>query len=264
MVMSDPKQNLRQDDAPDLASSSAGDLNIAAQAVFTDASTYPGHLIALCGFDGSGKTTQLNALADHFSLQGFDVFQTRQPTTEYRSEPVVRQFLDNGGTRDHAQALAVMAAADRLKHVYGVLRPALEQGKLVLCDRYVFSSLVYFQERGIEPAFIARMNAGIPKPTLSVFLDTPVPTLLQRLQDRDGPKRKFEERNADVVSRVVNRFRSLSGYLSLVDGAQPAERVTETIIDLFETAISKNPNAQPVKRASFDAAQSDLLRGTSR
>ena len=209
-------------------------LNDAADTVFTDAKSYSGHLIALCGFDGSGKTTQISSLGAVFEARGYEVVETRQPTTAYRAEPVVRHFLDHGGDAEHAHTLAVMAAADRLKHVHEVVRPALERGAIVLCDRYVFSSLVFFENRGVDPEFVAKMNAGIPRPTLSTFLDAPVPTLMRRLVERDGPVRKHEERNQDVITGIVDGFRALTRHLSTVDAARPAPDITQAILNKFD------------------------------
>lgn len=211
------------------------DLNSAAGLALENGDYGPGALIAICGFDGSGKTTQLTALAEHFTASGHEVLTTRQPTTDYRNEPVVRQFLDNGGSADRARVLAVMAAADRHKHVHNVILPALREGKIVLCDRYLFSSLVYFEARGVAPGFVAQINRGIPKPDLSVFLDVPAETVMARLKRRDGDKLKYEERDVSKIAEMLSRFRSMTAHLSMIAGDAPPEQVTQAILACFET-----------------------------
>src|SRR5690349_9651986 len=114
-----------------------------------------GLLISIVGFDGSGKTTQVSALADRFRKMGKTVVETYQPTDWYRQQTMVRHFHDKGGSPDTARILALCAAADRLKHVHEVIRPALEKGDVVICDRYVYATFGVFIHRGIDPEFLS-------------------------------------------------------------------------------------------------------------
>jgi dTMP kinase len=182
----------------------------------------PGRLIVFCGPDGSGKTTQLTRLARSLSCE---VVTTRQPSNWYRCDGFVRNFLESGGGPDEARALALFAAADRLRHCREVIQPALDRGKTVLCDRYVFSSLVYFSARGVDPEFVAEINAGIPEPDLTFWLDAPVDTVLRRLLVRDGDRRKFEERSVEAVTEICAGFAALARYFYRLSGDTDAEKL---------------------------------------
>src|SRR5688500_9154814 len=100
-----------------------------------------GKLIVFCGFDGCGKSTQIERLARNLEAAGKSVLITKQPSDWYRESRIVRDFLAKGGCATKAKILALYAAADRLKHVHEVILPAVRAGKHVICDRYVYSSI---------------------------------------------------------------------------------------------------------------------------
>lgn len=188
-----------------------------------------GRLIVIEGGDGSGKTTQISQLASRIDAMGFRVTTTRQPTDWYRKEPIVRLFLDKGGSAHDARVLALLAAADRLRHCLEVIEPALESFDYVICDRYVYSSLVYFELRGVSQKFVAKINAGIPRPHLSLYLDVPPKQLACRIEARDGERRKFEERSLESISSIRQGFLTLSPLLERIDGEGSKQEVADQI-----------------------------------
>jgi dTMP kinase len=188
-----------------------------------------GRLIVFCGADGSGKTTQLNILRARLEGLGLRVITTRQPSDWYRSDPFARVFLGNGGSREHARSLALFAAADRVRHCNEVIAPAMTGGAYVLCDRYVFSSLAYFQIRGVDQNFVARINAGIPEPDLSIYLRADSDLLYRRLRSRELDRLKFEERSVPVLETVQQSFDRLGRYLTPIDGQRSIDEVTAEI-----------------------------------
>lgn len=215
-------------------------LRQALSGVFLPPQGLPGHLIAICGFDGSGKTTQIERLATRLRARGRDVLVTRQPSDWYRNDPTVRHFLDSGGSSGEARILALLVAADRLRHIGEVVTPALSAGKVILCDRYVYASFVLFAERGLDPEFIGAINSGIPRPTLSLYLDVPPATLLHRIRTREDQRRKHEERSEAVIAGIVGRYLALEGYLERIDGTLPLDAVTDDIMARFDSACGSN------------------------
>ncbi|QEE08934.1 thymidylate kinase [Bartonella kosoyi] len=104
---------------------------------------YAGSFVALCGFDGSGKTTQTKEISRHYS-QEKHIIQTFQPSNWYRNNPEVRNYLESGKQIDPL-LLALLAATDRRKHTLEIIEPSLTSSKnLLISDRYVYSSLAYF------------------------------------------------------------------------------------------------------------------------
>ena len=197
--------------------------------VFKSSREDQGLLISIVGFDGSGKTTQIAALAEKFRLSGREVIETRQPTDWYRNEQAVQIFHNEGGAAERARILALFAAADRLRHVQEVITPALNKGAVVICDRYVYATFAVFVHRGVDFSFLVTINSGIPKPDYAFYLDVPVPVLMQRLYDRDGSNLKFEEQSLDRVESITRIYKQMGSYLIRIDGGLAAKDVTETI-----------------------------------
>ncbi len=195
-----------------------------------EAATYRGRLIAVVGFDGSGKTTQLDRLAACLRANGEDVVVTRQPTDWYRNDPFVRGFLDSGAGSEQVKALALFAAADRMRHLQEVVRPALHAGKTVLCDRYVFASLALFEYRGVSLQFLADINRGVPRPDLALYLSVPPDLLLRRLRQRDGEKLKFEERSVAVVQAMIAHYAIFDAHLVTIPAAGAIDDIHRAIV----------------------------------
>lgn len=194
-----------------------------------------GALIAVCGFDGSGKTTQVEALARHLAERGRSVHLTRQPTTWYRQLPEVRSFLNDGGSPRQARRLALLAAADRLRHLDEEVLPRLRDGQTVITDRYVFSSIAYFLHRGVPADLLLEINAGIPRPVLSIYLDVPATDLMRRLSMRDGDGTKHEEQAEQRIESVRAQFLRMRHELCWLDGRRHRDDLSRTIAALTTT-----------------------------
>lgn len=148
-------------------------------------STYPGILITVCGLDGCGKTTMLQKLVSDLQ-ENFDVFVTKQPTTAVRNSDIFRCYMDNP---DHSaydyRSLSLLAASDRLQHVNKVILPALQEGKIVISDRYFYSCLANLLARGFEKdKWIYEISESIIDPDIAFFFDASVETAVSRVRSR--------------------------------------------------------------------------------
>ncbi len=103
----------------------------------------PGRFITFEGVEGAGKSTQIERLARTLETEGHDVLVTREPGGPPVAERVRQVLLDPNGASMHARTEALLYAAARAEHVAKIIRPALESGRVVLCDRFVDSSMVY-------------------------------------------------------------------------------------------------------------------------
>ena len=143
-----------------------------------------GFFISIEGLDGCGKSTQISALARHLRARGYDVLCTREPGGTPISEDIRALILDPEKSMCN-ETEALLYAASRCEHVRRVIRPALEKGQVVLCDRYVDSSLVYQgagRELGMDK--VAQINAPavdgtMPDLTL-LFVVNPQAAFLRR------------------------------------------------------------------------------------
>jgi dTMP kinase len=182
-----------------------------------------GKLVVFDGFDGSGKTTQLKLMAERLSKLGVQCITTRQPTDHYRNLPEVRQFLQEGGSASKAAELAEISALDRRAHFASFVMPHLQEGSVVLCDRYVFSSIAYFLRRGVDVATLQRLNKNQYRPDLAFFMSLSPRALKARLVHRDGTASlKKEEMSEGAIAAVVRNFLLMCPPMTIVDAERGA------------------------------------------
>lgn len=190
----------------------------------------PGLLITLSGFDGTGKTTQIAALRAHFAGLGHDVVCTKQPTDRYRALPLMRDFLSAGGSVESARVLALLAAADRYRHVMEVLRPRLEAGGTVLCDRYLYDFLAVFTHRGVPLELLTAVSADLPRPDHAFYFRLGAAETLERLRSRGGEAPRHEERSVEQVEQILGCYQAYAPLMTVVDASRPEPEVTESML----------------------------------
>ena len=127
--------------------------------------TRPGCFLVLDGPSGVGKSTVTGLLAERLTTQGYSVVATKEPSTG----PI--GMLARGGTHSYqGLSLACLVAADRYHHLDTIIRPALQADQVVVCDRYLPTSLVLQPLDDVPPAFVRRLNAHIDTPDLTIIL----------------------------------------------------------------------------------------------
>ena len=173
------------------------------------------------GIEGSGKSTALLLLAQELERRGFDVLRTREPGGCGLGR-AIRPILLDARTRSlNMRAERYLFLADRAQHVAEVIRPALEAGQIVLCDRYTDSTLAYQgYGRGLDPEKLRRINemaTGGLAPDLTLLMDLPVGLGLERAglrNQRQGTvlsEGRFDAESMDFHERVRQ------GYLALAE-----------------------------------------------
>lgn len=160
-------------------------------------------MIAVCGIDGSGKTTQINMLKDYLQNEyDQDVYVTKQPTDFYRQYDRFRQYIageNSDQTANILYELALLSAADKIRHYETEIRPNLN--KIIITDRYVFSAYAYFLARGIQDInWLKEINKHLPLPDITVYIDVQPQTAYERILKRDGKFTKKEETDIKVLS----------------------------------------------------------------
>ena len=199
-----------------------------------------GLFITLEGGEGAGKSVQLEALAAELSGQGREVVTTREPGGTPLGERLREMLLSLDSDLDPL-AEAMLFAAARAELVTAVIRPALDLGHFVICDRYSDSTVAYQgYASGVDLMSIGQLNqiaTGGLVSDLAVLLDLPVAEGLRR----SGGSDRFESEDAAFHERVR------AGYLALaeqdaerwlvVDATQPPETVTATILERVETLL---------------------------
>jgi dTMP kinase len=191
-----------------------------------------GRFISFEGGEGSGKSTQLRRLAARLSAQDVIVITTREPGGTPGAEDIRQLLVEGEPGRWDGRVEALLVNAARADHVARLIRPALAEGKWVLCDRYVHSTLAYQgAARGLDDAELRQLHAfatGDLWPDLTIVLDVD-PTLgLARAAGRAGGEARFEGEPPAFHKAVRDRFLSFSD-VAVVPSDAPIDDVTDAV-----------------------------------
>jgi dTMP kinase len=206
--------------------------------------------ITMEGMDGCGKTTQRNALLEHLRMLGWDVQVTREPGGDKIAEKIRHLVLDpaNKGMFDETEAY--LYAASRAQNVRALIRPALMQGRAVVCDRFVDSSIAYQGGgRKLGSSLVAEINrlaVGDTLPDITVYLRMNPETALARRLNASEPDRMESEKNS-FFDRTYQAYETLYGQDGMerviaVDASQSIDAVTRDML----AAVDEKLNALDV------------------
>ncbi|KCZ51964.1 hypothetical protein HY29_05350 [Hyphomonas beringensis] len=208
------------------------------------ADTAQTRFITLEGGEGTGKSTLQRAIAEKLVATGGEVVTTREPGGTPLAEAVRELALHPPeGDSWSAMAEALLMNAARSDHLDKLIRPALKDGKWVICDRFADSTRVYQSVKGgVAEAILRNMEASVLAgtiPSLTLVLDAPLETTSDRRSQRGGAKDSFEKRNDDFHHAVRQAFitlaRSEPERCVLID----ASRDIDSVFEAAWTAISK-------------------------
>jgi len=199
-----------------------------------------GHFIVLEGPDGSGKSTQARLLAQALADRGIEVVLSREPGGTAAGERI-RTLLLEKTVELSPRAELLLFMASRAQLVEEIIYPALEDGKTVVCDRFLMSSVVYQGLAGSVPAgeveSLGRNAIGNTRPSLTIVLDVPVAVTKKRSEMSD----RFESRPDDYLERVRQGFLSLArrdpARIVVVDGSLDQPTVAEQVFAAAESSI---------------------------
>lgn len=200
-----------------------------------------GKFITIEGTDGSGKSTQIELLMDYLKKKGADVIFTREPGGTQISEKIREIILDVNNTEMTGITEALLYAAARSQHVEEKIIPALEEGKIIICDRFVDSSIAYQgAARGIGAERIMEINRealhGI-MPDMTLFFDLPPEKgILRKKNERELDR--LEKEKMDFHVKVYEGYRALcSQYperICPIDADRSIEEVHAEVIDVID------------------------------
>ena len=198
-----------------------------------------GRFIALEGGEGAGKSTQSRLLAEALRTRGIEVVVTREPGGTAGAESIRALLLGTEGEGWLPRAEALLFAAARSDHVERLIRPALESGQWVICDRYVDSSRAY-QGGGsgltdAELLDLHRIGSQGLLPDLTLLIEVTPETAAERLARRDGAEAdRIGGRPAEYHARVARAFAALAeeepARFARIDGNGPVERTHAAIL----------------------------------
>jgi dTMP kinase len=183
-----------------------------------------GAFIIIEGLDGSGKTTQARLLVQRLQNSHNAVYTTEPSSGKVGS--FIRDCCLYEEKRLDSAVEALLFAADRVEHVKNEVAPALNEGKLVVSDRYVYSSLAYQGSAGLNIDWINAINKLALKPDLAIFIDIAPEIVLKRLNRKKSVMETLETQKK--VREIYLKFEA-NGQLVRIDGDMPVADLSEVL-----------------------------------
>jgi dTMP kinase len=187
-----------------------------------------GRFICIEGLDASGKTTQARILVRELQKRGFNAEYTTEPS-QGEIGGFIRAYVLQRRKRIPPVVEALLFAVDRLDHVENNIQPALDRGKIIVSDRYVYSSLAYQGAAGLDLNWIEGINRLTVHPDLAIYIDVPPEVVVKRIR-----------RQRSVMETLQTQQKVREVYLALVadrrlvpvNGNRPKKLVSTEILAL--------------------------------
>ena len=201
--------------------------------------------ISFEGIDGSGKTTQLELLAEQLRTEGHQVLLTREPGGSPGAEEIRTLVLQGDPDRWSAETELLLFTAARRDHLERTILPALAAGKIVLCDRFADSTRMYQGlSRGDLRQAVDTLHALMigTEPDLTVLIDINPALGLRRAKSRHGTEERFEDFGESLQARMRQGFLTLAAEqpprIRVVDGDRSIEDVAQDISNLVQSFLA--------------------------
>jgi len=201
-----------------------------------------GVFICIEGLDASGKTTHAHRLVRNLRRERFDAVYTTEPS---RGEigRFIRTYILQRRRRVPSVVEALLFAVDRVDHVEKGIKPALEEGKIVVSDRYVYSSLAYQGAAGLDLRWIEEINRLALPPDLAIYIDVPPEVVVKRIRRKKSVMERLEtqRRVREVYMKFVEK-----GKLVSVDGNRRKDEVAKDILTVALDFLKNYSNFRSV------------------
>lgn len=187
--------------------------------------SYPGKFIVFEGLDGSGQSTQAGLLRDFFINKGLEVILTKEPTKDSLTGKKIRQVLDKM-TEASPRSLQELFVEDRKEHLEKLVIPALKEGKIVISDRYFFSTFAYGASDSLSLEELIDMNQEFLLPDLTIILKVSPEACVSRIEKRGSGVQLFEK--AEKLKKVWQTYEILPNRFKnvyIIDGEKTINEV---------------------------------------
>ncbi len=200
----------------------------------------PGLFIVFEGPDGSGQDTQAELLEQHLESLGYAVWLTHEPSNSPCGNKI-RKILRGEHPKPDALTIQTMMSRDRRWHVDEIIHH-LKSETIVICVRYLYSTLAYGQADGVEYVNLWRLNKGFIRPAIAIYLDLNPKEAMARVEHRGKPVELFERK--EFLSQVRGHFKELceSGEfpeLKRIQAGGSIEQVEGSIWRLIEQVVNQ-------------------------
>ena len=204
-----------------------------------------GYFISFEGIDGSGKSTQIQKLARFLETLGFDVIITREPGGSVGGEEIRNLLLQGNVDRWSAETEILLFTAARRDHLERIILPAMEDDKIVICDRFTDSTRMYQGMRGPNLRNLVDMlNEKIINcdPDLTIVIDIDPQISLKRAKSRKTVEERFEDFGVEMQLNMRNGFielaKEFSNRIEVVNGQQSVDDLAKDICSIVKAKLS--------------------------
>ena len=197
-----------------------------------------GTFICIEGLDASGKTTHAHRLVRSLLERGYDALYTTEPSSGQIGK-FVRTYILQRKKRIPTVMEALLFAVDRIDHVERIIKPAIEEeGKIVVSDRYLYSSLAYQGATGLNLNWIEEINKFAISPDLAIYIDVPPEVVIKRLKRKKSVMENLQTQRKvrEVYLRLVKDRR-----LVLIDGNRAKHKVAKDVLSTALDFLKKEP-----------------------
>jgi dTMP kinase len=192
--------------------------------------SYSGKFIVIDGLDGSGQSTQVNLLKKFLTKKRYKVLLTKEPTLDSKAGQKIKKILEKKFKVSPGK-LQKLFSKDRKEHLDKEILPALKKGKIVISDRYFFSSFAYGKASGLNLGWLIRLNKNFLFPDLTFILKVRPEICIYRIQKRGEDNTLFEkEERLKKVWQVYKIFpKKFNKNIYIINGEKPVEQVFKEI-----------------------------------
>lgn len=213
--------------------------------------SYTGFFITIEGPEGAGKTTVMKDVVEKLQSEGYDLISTREPGGIRISERIREVILDNDLIEMDGRTEALLYAAARRQHLVEKIVPALSEGKIVLCDRFVDASLAYQgYARGLgidEVLSINEFAIGKLMPNLTLLFDLDPKIGLSRIAKHDNREMnrldveslEFHEAVREGYQQVIKRY---PNRIHVIDASRTQDEVTKEVLNVLKKTLVSRMN----------------------
>lgn len=204
-----------------------------------------GKFITFEGPEGSGKSTVIKAVVEFLTNEGYNILSTREPGGIRIAEDIRDIILSKDNTMMSARAEALLFAASRAQHLHEKILPGLAENKIILCDRFIDSSLAYqghARGLGVDEVYqINKFAIGDTLPDLTLFFDVPPKVGLARVFNNTRDVDRLDLETIEFHEKVYDGYMLLAKKFEdrfvIIDGTNTVETVIEDTIQIIKTYL---------------------------
>ncbi len=195
--------------------------------------------VAFEGLDGAGLSTQAKLLSEFFKKQKFNNLITKEPTNGFIGG-IIRAVLKKE-LKLNPTSLQLLFAADRSYHIETSIKPFLKKGKIVICDRYKYSSYAFGKADELDLNWLKSINQDFLTPDIIFFIDVPPQECIKRIKDSREELELFEKE--EKLKKVRENFLTLvkeTPNFHRIDGTQTIKEVHEAVVEFIRRYLKEN------------------------